>query len=1177
MNLEELFKPFSPPETNLLERLRYWADAMPDRTAYRYLDGEEVANSLTYAELDTKAKAIAANLVAQGYAGKSALMLFGPGLEFVTAFFGCHYAGVIPIPAYPPRRNRNMGRISAISVNSNASVVLTTSNIVKRFEGSLDKEPGLQKIPWIATEVISDEYSADWIKPIIRPDDLGLIQYTSGSTGTPKGVMLTHQNLLANCRLIARAFQIKPVEAKCCSWLPLYHDMGLVGGILNPLYSGIEETLMSPIGFLTRPIRWLRAISKYRATASGGPNFAFALCTMKIKPEDCEGLDLSCWDVAFNGAEPVRDDVMRKFSEKFEPYGFRHSAFYPCYGMAETTLIVTGGDKDVEPVVRLFDKNELGEHRVVHSTPEDKNARPLVGSGAVIEEEEVLIVHPETRRPLPDDQIGEIWINSPSCGAGYWRREKETKETFHARLNPDNGKNYVRSGDLGFMDKGELFVAGRLKDMIIVRGVNRYPQDIEATVEQCHPLTRSGGAAAFALTRWDREHLVVVCEIERGQDGTEIDAVIEAIRASVADEHELPPDAVVLVRAYSVPKTSSGKVQRHACKKQFEENTAKHVVGRWCAWDDKSPDSEQTDTTPPRQEAEAADSELSPQVVNAVIHYVKEVGEDRAKNVGIDTNIIHLGLDSLERLSVAESLQTMFGGRIPEDVLQEVETVRQVAAAIEEHIGNQPVSGKSLGGNMGTGSNGQAKKSGPIPESYYVLEKMPEFLRLQSMRQDIMATGIRNPFFSVHEGRISDTTKIDGRELISYASYNYLGLSGHPDVVESAKSAIEEFGTSVSASRIVSGEKTIHKQLEKELAEFIGVEDVMTFPGGHACNESVIGHLVGPGDLIIHDSFAHNSIVQGAELSGARRRPFEHNNWEELDRILTNVRGDYRRVLIAIEGLYSMDGDYPDLVKFIEVKNKHKAWLYVDEAHSIGTLGATGRGLAELAGVDRNDVELWMGTLSKSFGSCGGFIGAKSALIQYLRYTTPGYVFAAGMPPANVGAALGSLRVLNQQPELVTRLTENAQLFLKLAREAGIDTGMAQGTAIIPIMTGHSMKALRLSAALFDEGINAQPILYPAVPEKETRVRIFMTAAHSEQQIRDSVDIIARLWKQILDEGDEKTFRAVTEERAAASEMNGLAGAESSSNSALKVPHNANGRAVAPTTAAVEQDSKPST
>ncbi len=835
---------------------------------------------------------------------------------------------------------------------------------------------------------------------------------------------------------------------------------------------------------------------------------------MKITEEQCEGLDLSCWEVAFNGAEPVRADVMQQFSEKFRPYGFNPKAFYPCYGMAETTLIVTGGSKHTPPIIRPFDKNELVEHRVVPISEDDKNARLLVGCGQVLEEEEVLIVHPETCRPLPDDEIGEIWINSPSCGQGYWRRPEETKETFQASLNPDNGKFYVRSGDLGFMDRGELFVAGRLKDMIIVRGVNRYPQDIEATVEHCHRFTRSGAAAAFAVTRWDREHLVIVCEIERGDTRDKWQEILQSIRAAVTEEHDLPPDAIVLVRAHSIPKTSSGKVQRHACKANFEKDVEKHVIASWSAWEESEifSASSAVPKAIERNGQATTESDLSPQVVQAVIHFVKQVGRDRAKDVHVDTNIVHLGLDSLERLDIAQSLQTTFGGRIPDQVLQEVETIREVAEAIQEYIGTEPVTSdfENLDAAVGT------KITGPIPESYYQLEKMPEFLRLTELRNQVDQSGIRNPYFSVHEGRIGSTTRIEGHELISYSSYNYLGLSGHEHVNQAAKEAIDKYGTSVSASRLVSGEKTIHRQLEKELADFLGVEDVITMAGGHATNETVIGHLVGPGDLIVHDSFAHNSIVQGAELSGARRRPFEHNNWQELNQILKKNRRDYRRVLIVIEGLYSMDGDFPELPRFVEIKDRYKAWLYVDEAHSIGTLGRTGRGIAEHFDVPRDKVECWMGTLSKTLGSSGGFVAGRRNLIEYLRYTTPGYVFAAGLPPANVGAALGALRVLEQNPELVARLERNSKLFLQLAKDAGLNTGNAQGTPIIPIITGDSMRALRLSELLFENGINAQPILYPAVAEKETRVRIFMTADHTEEQIRDSVEILDSAWQKII-------------------------------------------------------------
>lgn len=1107
-----LLAPFSPPDTNFVERIRYWAVATPDTVAFRYLEGDEETDVVTFAELDTQARAIAARLVSMGFAGQRALMLYPPGLDFIRAFFGCHYAGVIPVPAYPPKRNRNMGRINSISENCQASVALSVEGVMSKTAGKLEDAPDLRRIPWVATEDIPTVLSNDWVSPTIAGTDLGLIQYTSGSTGSPKGVMLTHANLMANCRMITEAFEVRN-SSTACSWLPAYHDMGLVGGILNPSFCGVTQNLMSPVSFLTYPIRWLRAISRYRVEVTGGPNFAYAWCATKIKPAQCEGLDLSSWNVAFNGAEPVRADVMDLFSERFAEYGFRKEAFYPCYGMAETTLLVTGGDPAAEPIIRSFDKNELTQHRVDPCDIDDSDAKLLVGCGQVCRGEEVVIVNPETLKPLQDDKIGEILINSPSSGMGYWNREEETAATFRARINPDDGKDYVRSGDLGFMHDGELFVTGRLKDMIIVRGVNRYPQDIETTVEQCHEWTRSGACAAFAVNRWDREHLVVVCEIERGRKSRNLEAVINAIRAAVTSEHDLPPDAIVLVRAHSVPKTSSGKVQRHACKNDFNAGNLL-VFAEWVSWKETAAKDEKISADLAAPELTnghvTAEHGLNPTVLNAVLTVVRRIGESRAKDLTVESNIVHLGLDSMERLDIAHTLEQMFGGRLPEETLQDVETVREVAEAIEEHIGTELV-----GELVDDGSRRRSRIEGPIPESYYRLEKMPEYLRLNSLQERIRSTGIRNPFFSVHEGRISDTTQIEGRELISFASYNYLGLSGHPDVNASAMDAISNFGTSVSASRIVSGEKTIHKELEKELANFLNVDDVITFPGGHACNESVIGHLVGPGDLIVHDSFAHNSIIQGAELSGARRRPFEHNNWNDLNDILKDIREDYRRVLIALEGLYSMDGDYPNLPKFVELKKRYKCWMYVDEAHSIGTLGETGRGVAEMFDVDRNDVECWMGTLSKSFGSCGGFIAGKAELIKYLRYTTPGYVFAAGMPPANVGAALGSLRVLNESPELVKKLQHNSQLFLTLAKEAGLDTGMAQGTPIIPIITGDSIRALKLSEAMYDAGINAQPILYPAVPEKETRVRIFMTAAHSEEQIRHSVKALAAAWEQI--------------------------------------------------------------
>ncbi len=377
-------------------------------------------------------------------------------------------------------------------------------------------------------------------------------------------------------------------------------------------------------------------------------------------------------------------------------------------------------------------------------------------------------------------------------------------------------------------------------------------------------------------------------------------------------------------------------------------------------------------------------------------------------------------------------------------------------------------------------------------------------------------TGVPNPYFTVHEGLTRDTTRIDGRELISFASYNYIGMSGDPEVSAAVVDAVNKYGTSVSASRLVSGEKDLHGSLERELAEWIGVDAAVVMVGGHATNETTIGHLVGPGDLIVHDSLSHNSIVQGAILSGARRRPFPHNDWQELESILAEVRASYRRILVVVEGVYSMDGDFPQLPKFIDIKQRYKSWLMVDEAHSMGTMGKTGRGIGEHFGVDPRGVDIWMGTLSKSFGSCGGYIAGCHELIEYLRYTAPGFVFSVGLSPPNAAASLASLKVLREHPERVATLQRNAALFLSEAKKRGLNTGDSGQTAVIPVITGNSLHALLLSRKLFEKGINVQPILYPAVEESAARLRFFINSTHSQEQIRYAVSATADSLAEVL-------------------------------------------------------------
>jgi 8-amino-7-oxononanoate synthase len=368
--------------------------------------------------------------------------------------------------------------------------------------------------------------------------------------------------------------------------------------------------------------------------------------------------------------------------------------------------------------------------------------------------------------------------------------------------------------------------------------------------------------------------------------------------------------------------------------------------------------------------------------------------------------------------------------------------------------------------------------------------------------------GIADPFFRVHEGIAGSETVIGNKTYINFASYNYLGLNGHPDIADAAKAAIDRHGTTVSASRPVSGERPIHRELEQMLARIHGCEDCVVLVGGHSTNVTVIGHLLGRNDVIIHDTLIHNSIVQGAMLSGARRVPFPHLDHRAADRLLGELRPRHGRALLVIEGHYSMDGDVPDLPSFIAAARSHRAWLMVDEAHALGVLGPRGFGTADRFGVDPSDVDIWMGTLSKSLVSCGGYIAGRKDLIDYLKLTAPGFVFSVGMAPAAAAAALAAVELLESEPERVRRLNDRTALFLQLARCGGLDVGNSIGASIVPVITGSSIRAGRLAQAMFQRGVNVQPILYPAVPERAARLRFFLTAAHTEEQIRDTVRIL---------------------------------------------------------------------
>jgi 8-amino-7-oxononanoate synthase len=400
-------------------------------------------------------------------------------------------------------------------------------------------------------------------------------------------------------------------------------------------------------------------------------------------------------------------------------------------------------------------------------------------------------------------------------------------------------------------------------------------------------------------------------------------------------------------------------------------------------------------------------------------------------------------------------------------------------------------------------------RDGGIPDALCRFDQHPAYQQLRILNEGAARLGIENPYFREHEGSAGATTVIAGETFVNYSSYNYLGLAGHCAVNAAAKEAIDRYGTSASASRLVSGERPIHRELEREIAEMHGVADCVVFVSGHATNVSTIGQIFGPRDLVLHDALIHNSVLMGIQLSGARRMPFAHNDFEALDRLLSQCRLQYERVLIIVEGIYSMDGDFPDLPRFVEIKRRHRAFLMVDEAHSLGVLGERGLGIQEHFGLRGSDVDIWMGTLSKTLASCGGYVAGEAALIEHLKCAAPGFVYSVGMPPPAAAAALAALRLMRAEPHRATLLRERGRQFLELARERGIDTGLSAGLSVIPAILHSSLKAARLSQALYRRHINVQPIVYPAVPERSARLRFFVSSEHTEAEIRSTVEALA--------------------------------------------------------------------
>jgi acyl-CoA synthetase (AMP-forming)/AMP-acid ligase II/acyl carrier protein len=655
---------------------RYRARHQPEMVGYTYLvDGETQEENLTYGQLDRQARAIAARMQALCRAGDHVLLLYEPGLDYVAAFFGCQYAGVIPVPAYPPdplRSERTLSRLQAIVTDCGASLALTTKEVAGASGSGLANRLGLRLL--LPTDEWMEWVDLPWRAPEPRAEDVALLQYTSGSTAVPRGVLVTHRNFW---------YQVQCMEvgdlpnAVGVTWLPLYHDLGLVGGMLTPLYFARRVIQLSPLAFVQNPLRWLLAVSRYRATTTGTPNFALDLCVSKFDPTTLgdECLDLSSLRIILTGAETVRADTLERFTATFAPYGLAEDVWLPSYGLAEATLGVTGGPNTAKPLCVAFSARELEFHRAVPVERGDVSGRRLVGCGRPLERSEVLIVEPERQAELPAGQVGEVWVQGPGVARGYWNRPEETQAVFQAHVTGHANRGpYLRTGDLGFFHQGQLFLTGRLKEVMVFWGRNVYPQDVEQTASACDPGLRENGCAAFAIEIDGREQLAVVQEMARPAK-FDAEAVAQAIQRAIQAVHQVPLHALVLLKSGTLPKTSSGKIQRNLCREKLLSGDLK-VLREW-----RFPVDIVGRATPTNGDrALPGRDEIKSWLVQRVARHCN-VAEDA---IDADAPLNAYVLDSVSAVTIALELQEWVGRSVSPTVLYDSPSVASLAERLAD-------------------------------------------------------------------------------------------------------------------------------------------------------------------------------------------------------------------------------------------------------------------------------------------------------------------------------------------------------------------------------------------------------------------------------------------------------------------------------------------------------------
>jgi 8-amino-7-oxononanoate synthase len=1136
---------FASGDVTIVDRLRRHAKALPGGVAYTFLRDEGDADSLTFEQLERRTGDLAVALLKHAKAGDRALLLYPSGLEFITAFLACLYAGIIAVPATTPRKNRSSERLQAIFADSTPRLILTTSDIAPTVMKSFSQPSGAV---CIATDKVAETSLAERGDiPTPLPESVAFLQYTSGSTGTPKGVIVTHENLAANALTLQEGLGLSEKSVNV-GWLPLFHDMGLIGNVLTALYVGFPCVLMLPGAFLQKPLRWLQAITKYRGTMVGGPNFGWDHCARVITDEEKEGLDLSSVVTAYNGSEPVRAGTLKNFYEAFAPYGFRQEAFFPCYGLAEATLFVSGGPASRLPNVMEIDQIALEQNMVKSRSAETVQSNEIVGCGRAWLDTRIEIVNPETATVCGPEEIGEIWVTGRSVARGYWQRAAETKESFQAYTADTAEGPFLRTGDLGFMRDGELFITGRLKDMIIIRGRNIYPQDIERIVEKTVDFVRPNTCAAFSIEVDGDEALAVVIEADRanqcavgrrnkereslganGNSGNEswpsveAECLVSRIRQAVAEEYEIQLREVIFVMPGSFPRTTSGKVQRSTCRSRMLKGELEEVYSTGSGEQYQLPCIAHSPfakkISPQADDKEAVLKALIQERVLIVLRKEFKLKIDR---IDSDTPLTSLGVDSLGMVTIAVDLEEKTGKEISGDTLYENQTINELAAYLstaaparkDRKTACKSIPKESPPARAHNKSSAAAaavqRMASPEPEemkqpAINVIDETDRY-RQATRRFDKWQKEGRY-FFHTPFSEQSDAWVVSGdKQMLMLGSYSYLGLLRHTEVVEASCRATEEFGTGAHGARILSGTTTLHNSLEEKIASLMRADDAIVYSSGFVTNVATITALVREGDFVIGDEWNHASIVDGCKFSGATFVTFKHNDMASLERRLREAGASHK--LVVVDAVYSMEGDIADLPNIIKLCKKYGAMVMVDEAHSLGVIGKTGRGVQEHFDLKADDIDIKMGTLSKALASAGGFVAGSKEIINYLRHNARGYLFSSALPSPQIAAASKAIDVMMREPERVENLRRVVKQYLTGLKALGYNTFKSE-TAIVPIACGVDERALEMTALCREAGLYIVPVFYPAVPMNASRLRTCVTASHTEEEIRLALDVLA--------------------------------------------------------------------